>query len=121
MWIASHTQRTITTLQGSCHLPRLGPPLSQSAVPTISLSISARRRGKVGLTTGRVWSGRDCFGWHATLYLSRGGLEATVTGIVRYMQSGCPLNTRKTTPTTSPFFLATPLSGRNGARDAKKS
>ena len=75
----------------------------------------------MGLTTQRVWSGRDCFGWHATLYLSRGGLEATVTGIVRYMQSGCRLNTRKTIPTTSQFLLGTPLSGRNVARDAKKS
>lgn len=41
--------------------------------------------------------------------LSRGGLEATVTGIVRCMQSGCRLNTRKTSPTTSQFLLGTPL------------
>jgi hypothetical protein len=32
-----------------------------------------------------------------------------VAGIVRYMQSGCRLNTRKTNPNTSQFLLGTPL------------
>lgn len=41
--------------------------------------------------------------------LYRGGVEATVTGIVRCMQSGCRLNTRKTNPNTSQFLLGTPL------------
>ena len=41
--------------------------------------------------------------------LYRGGVEATVTGIVRCMQSGCRVNTRKTSPTTSQFLLGTPL------------
>jgi acyl-CoA hydrolase len=41
--------------------------------------------------------------------LSEGGLEAVVESIVRCMQSGCRLNTRKTFPNTSQFLLGTPL------------
>jgi len=41
--------------------------------------------------------------------LYEGGLEAVVASIVRSMQSGCRLNTRKQAPTTSQFLLGTPL------------
>src|SRR5216684_3279546 len=41
--------------------------------------------------------------------LYRGGVEATVASIVRCMQSGCRLNTRKTYPNTSQFLQGTPL------------
>ena len=41
--------------------------------------------------------------------LYEGGLEAVVESIVRCMQSGCRLNTRKTFPNTSQFLLGTPL------------
>jgi hypothetical protein len=41
--------------------------------------------------------------------LYRGGLHATVNGVLRCMQSGCQLNTRKTNPNTSQFLLGTPL------------
>lgn len=41
--------------------------------------------------------------------LYRGCLEATVTSIVRCMQSGCCLNMRTTNPHTSQFLLGTPL------------
>jgi len=41
--------------------------------------------------------------------LYRGGVAATVASIVRCMQSGCRLNTRKTYPNTSQFLQGTPL------------
>src|SRR5205823_12480175 len=41
--------------------------------------------------------------------LYEGGLELVLHGIVRCMQSGCRLNTRKTSPNTSQFLLGTPL------------
>ena len=41
--------------------------------------------------------------------LYRGGVAEAVTGIVRCMQSGCRLNTRKTSPNTSQFLQGTPL------------
>jgi len=41
--------------------------------------------------------------------LYRGGVEAAVASIVRCMQSGCRLNTRKTYPNTSQFLQGTPL------------
>lgn len=41
--------------------------------------------------------------------LYEGGLEPVLHGIVRCMQSGCRLNTRKTNPNTSQFLLGTPL------------
>jgi hypothetical protein len=41
--------------------------------------------------------------------LYRGGLEEALASIVRCMQSGCRLNTRKTSPNTSQFLLGTPL------------
>lgn len=41
--------------------------------------------------------------------LYEGGLEATLTGIVRCMQSGCQLNTRRQFPNTSQFLLGMPL------------
>ena len=41
--------------------------------------------------------------------LYEGGLEPVVESIVRCMQSGCRLNTRKAFPNTSQFLLGTPL------------
>ena len=41
--------------------------------------------------------------------LYEGGLEPVLHGIVRCMQSGCRLNTRKSSPNTSQFVLGTPL------------
>src|SRR6266852_2180170 len=41
--------------------------------------------------------------------LYRGGVAATVASIVRCMQSGCRLNTRKTYPNTSQFLQGTAL------------
>jgi hypothetical protein len=41
--------------------------------------------------------------------LYRGGVAATVASIVRCMQSGCRLHTRKTYPNTSQFLQGTPL------------
>ena len=46
------------------------PPLSQSTVSAVSLSLSTRRRGQMGLTARRVRSGRDCSGWDVALYLT---------------------------------------------------
>jgi hypothetical protein len=41
--------------------------------------------------------------------LYKGGLEEALLDILRCMQSGCRLNTRKQAPTTSQFLLGTPL------------
>jgi hypothetical protein len=41
--------------------------------------------------------------------LYKGGLEEELRDILRCMQSGCRLNTRKTCPNTSQFLLGTPL------------
>src|SRR6516162_7091463 len=62
--------RTVTTLQGICRLTHRGRPVSQSTVPTLSLRVSTRRRGKMGCTTRRVWAGCDCSAWHVALYRS---------------------------------------------------
>jgi hypothetical protein len=41
--------------------------------------------------------------------LYEGGLETVLTGLVRCMQSGCRLNTRRQFPSTSQFLMGTPL------------
>ena len=41
--------------------------------------------------------------------LYKGGLEEELVDILRCMQSGCRLNTRKQAPTTSQFLSGTPL------------
>lgn len=41
--------------------------------------------------------------------LYKGGLEEELRDILRCMQSGCRLNTRKQAPTTSQFLMGTPL------------
>ena len=48
----------------------LCPPLSQSTLLALSLSVSARRGREVGFTTWRVWPGCDCSGRFLALYLS---------------------------------------------------
>lgn len=41
--------------------------------------------------------------------LYKGGLQEVLEDIVRYMRSGCRLNTRQTCPNTSQFLQGTPL------------
>ncbi len=53
--------------------------------------------------------------------LYEGGLEAVVASIVRCMQSGCRLNTRKQAPTTSQFLVGTPLVWPQRKQRAKMS
>src|SRR5258708_5873183 len=43
------------------------PPMPQSAMLTVSSSLSTRGRRPMGLTAWRVWSGCDCPGWCPTL------------------------------------------------------
>jgi hypothetical protein len=57
-------------LAGKLPSHTLCPPLSQSGVSKISLSLSPRRGGQVGLTTRRVWSRCDCSGWLRCRYIS---------------------------------------------------
>jgi len=44
--------------------------------------------------------------------LVEGNLEAVLTAVVRCMQSGCRLNTRKQFPSTAQYLAGTPLTGK---------
>ena len=52
--------------------------------------------------------------------LYKGGLEDELVDILRCMQSGCRLNTRKQAPTTSQFLVGAPLVWHKRKRRAKK-
>jgi hypothetical protein len=70
MWVAYHTQRTITTLQGICHLTLCVRRCRHQQCPRYHCPYRQSRRGQMGLTARRVRSGRDCSGWDVALYLT---------------------------------------------------